>query len=197
MTTTPYGRPRRPLIAVDPPGCGCTECITSQYVPLEQARPEEIAALLTGLVENNTGLIFKMATREESPGTVHVIPLYAEDETPVADDHPSGLAWEVVAPGWNLDRETLAQAAAAAPAAWTQPGSPGIPVAEPGPRSGGCACSGRSEGKHDFLCEQILRRKFGDIGNVPDDVKQQLRDRKRMIPGTVVSDQPASRRRTM
>ncbi len=54
---------------------------------------------------------------------------------------------------------------------------------------GGCACSGRDEGRHDLLCEHALRSAFGHVGNAPDDVKQLLRDENRLVSGTVVSSQ--------
>ncbi|MYS33481.1 hypothetical protein K388_05811 [Streptomyces sp. KhCrAH-43] len=44
------------LTAVDPPGCGCTECITGQYVPLDHATPKNITALLNGQLSNHTGV---------------------------------------------------------------------------------------------------------------------------------------------
>lgn len=41
------------LIAVDPWDCGCTECITGEYVPLRYATDEQIADLITGRLRNN------------------------------------------------------------------------------------------------------------------------------------------------
>lgn len=35
-------------IQVDPPGCGCTECLIGQYVPLDRATSEQVIALLCG-----------------------------------------------------------------------------------------------------------------------------------------------------
>lgn len=46
-------RPR--LIAIDPPGCGCTECIIGDYVPLDLATDEQVLAMLQGYLYNNTG----------------------------------------------------------------------------------------------------------------------------------------------
>jgi hypothetical protein len=42
--------------AIDPPGCGCTECLTGEYVPLDLASPIHIMALVFGVIANNTGL---------------------------------------------------------------------------------------------------------------------------------------------
>ncbi|MER5891114.1 hypothetical protein ABT160_45500 [Streptomyces sp. NPDC001941] len=44
------------ITAVDPPGCGCTECLTGQYAPLDQATAQDIAALLSGQVSNHTSV---------------------------------------------------------------------------------------------------------------------------------------------
>jgi hypothetical protein len=48
-------------VQVDPHGCACTECLTGQYVPLDRARPEHIAALLTGEMSDATGEKFTLA----------------------------------------------------------------------------------------------------------------------------------------
>lgn len=41
-------------IAVDPPGCGCTECLTGEYIPLDQATEEQVRALAKGKLANHT-----------------------------------------------------------------------------------------------------------------------------------------------
>ena len=45
-------------IAIDPRGCGCTECLTGEYVPLDQATSAQIALMAAGLLANNTGESF-------------------------------------------------------------------------------------------------------------------------------------------
>lgn len=40
--------------AVDPDGCGCTDCLTGRSVPLNQATPEQIAALVSGRLRDRT-----------------------------------------------------------------------------------------------------------------------------------------------
>lgn len=42
-------------IAIDPPGCGCTECIVGQYVPLDRATSEQVVDMLLGKLHNNLG----------------------------------------------------------------------------------------------------------------------------------------------
>jgi len=46
------------ILAVDPMGCGCTECIIGEYVPQGQwgakANAADLAAVLRGDVRNNT-----------------------------------------------------------------------------------------------------------------------------------------------
>lgn len=42
-------------MAVDPANCGCTECLTGQYMPLDQAEAQHIADMLAGNIANNTG----------------------------------------------------------------------------------------------------------------------------------------------
>jgi len=45
--------PSRP-VAIDPPGCGCTECMTGEYVPLERASAAQILDLFRGRLRDNT-----------------------------------------------------------------------------------------------------------------------------------------------
>lgn len=47
-------------VAIDPPNCGCTECITGEYVPLADATPRQITDMLAGRLGNNTGLEFSI-----------------------------------------------------------------------------------------------------------------------------------------
>lgn len=41
-------------IQVDPPGCGCTECITGEYVPLDLATLTQVADMIQGGLGNGT-----------------------------------------------------------------------------------------------------------------------------------------------
>jgi hypothetical protein len=199
--------PSRSVVAVDPPGCGCTECLTGEYVPLQCATHAQVADLVTGTVGNNTGLTFTIAPGQD-PATVHVIPVFAEDGVPVAGNAPDEPEWHMVEPGWNMDIRLFAgsspdpdRAAPALPP--LQPATiarirsglarhaapPAGEVAE----SGGCACPGRAEGRHDFVCEHALRGAYGSVGDAPEDVKQLLRARHRLVTGTVVvPDEPGA-----
>lgn len=49
--------PRR-YIAIDPPGCGCTECLTGEYVPLDMATDEDVELMFLGVIGNNTGYVW-------------------------------------------------------------------------------------------------------------------------------------------
>jgi hypothetical protein len=51
MSLTGSSRP----VAIDPPGCGCTECLTGEYVPLERATHAQILKLFAGRLRDNTG----------------------------------------------------------------------------------------------------------------------------------------------
>jgi mitochondrial fission protein ELM1 len=60
------------LIAVDPWDCGCTECITGEYVALRFATDENIADLLAGRLANHlndgTELVVTTTYRTDSTG---------------------------------------------------------------------------------------------------------------------------------
>lgn len=47
---------RAKVIQVDPIGCGCTECITGLYVPLDAASDEQLFDLTMGKLSNATGM---------------------------------------------------------------------------------------------------------------------------------------------
>lgn len=42
-------------LAIDPPGCGCTECLTGLYAPLDMATDEQLEQMRRGKINNNTG----------------------------------------------------------------------------------------------------------------------------------------------
>jgi hypothetical protein len=46
--------PRRPT-AIDPTGCGCAECLTGEYVPLDRATWAEVVSMCFGEITNHTG----------------------------------------------------------------------------------------------------------------------------------------------
>ncbi|GAB2858375.1 hypothetical protein GCM10022221_67350 [Actinocorallia aurea] len=49
------------LIALDPPGCGCTECLTGEYKRIDHADASEVLAMLRGRLGDNTGLTFRVS----------------------------------------------------------------------------------------------------------------------------------------
>lgn len=90
-------------LVIDPPGCGCTECITGEYVPLDEAKPWQLERLFTGSAVNNTGLRFEAVANSDA-GTVKVVPHW-EDGGLVADSVRSGRTearWRSVADGWEM-----------------------------------------------------------------------------------------------
>jgi hypothetical protein len=52
----------RTPIQIDPAGCGCTECLTGEYVPLDLATAEQMQAMLAGTVRNATSEDFTLVT---------------------------------------------------------------------------------------------------------------------------------------
>lgn len=42
------------LTAIDPTGCGCTECLIGEYVPLDKATDTDIQRLFRGELRDNT-----------------------------------------------------------------------------------------------------------------------------------------------
>lgn len=58
----------RTVVAVDPSGCGCTECITGEYVPLDQANVELLKGIALGQIANNTYSPVIVTVR---PATMH------------------------------------------------------------------------------------------------------------------------------
>jgi hypothetical protein len=48
-------KPTKTIDAIDPPGCGCTECITGLYRPIDQASDEELIAMILGEIPNHSG----------------------------------------------------------------------------------------------------------------------------------------------
>lgn len=42
------------LLAIDPRGCGCTECLTGEYVPIDEADAEQIRQLMLGRIADHS-----------------------------------------------------------------------------------------------------------------------------------------------
>lgn len=40
-------------LAIDPIGCGCTECITGEYIPLDRATVAYIDLMIAGIIRDN------------------------------------------------------------------------------------------------------------------------------------------------
>lgn len=55
-------------VAIDPPGCGCTECLTGEYIPLDQATEEQVRKLVKGKLVNHTdtGRLVKRTVIEDA-----------------------------------------------------------------------------------------------------------------------------------
>lgn len=52
-------------LAIDPSGCGCTDCIVGIYVPLNYATDDHIQALMLGLLRDNTGTTFNITANDD------------------------------------------------------------------------------------------------------------------------------------
>lgn len=49
-------------VQIDPTGCGCTECLTGLYVPLDRATDEQIVLLVNGTLSDATSERFTLTT---------------------------------------------------------------------------------------------------------------------------------------
>ncbi len=49
-------------VQIDPRGCGCTECIIGEYVPLDEATTGQVLALMNGELGNATSEEFTLST---------------------------------------------------------------------------------------------------------------------------------------
>lgn len=52
-------------IQIDPAGCGCTECLTGEYVPLDQASKNQVFALMRGELRDATSEKFTVTLVQE------------------------------------------------------------------------------------------------------------------------------------
>jgi hypothetical protein len=61
-------------VALDPVGCGCTECLVGEHLPLDQATAKQLVGLIKGRLRNNTGLppweAAKLADKQSTPAPV-------------------------------------------------------------------------------------------------------------------------------
>ena len=52
-------------VQIDPAFCGCTECLTGEYVPLSEASDAQIFALIAGTLSDATSERFTLTTTTE------------------------------------------------------------------------------------------------------------------------------------
>lgn len=64
------------LEAIDPPGCGCTECLTGEYKPLDKASEDDIRALFAGEVRDHTEYHWRIEKVDGDFNGYHVIHPY-------------------------------------------------------------------------------------------------------------------------
>lgn len=86
-------------VQIDPPGCGCTECLTGEYVPLDQASKEQVAAMLAGKLSNATSEVFDM--------TIKVVDItdHLKENSPVVTtvrSRWSGMEWS-----WHVSKDDV------------------------------------------------------------------------------------------
>lgn len=60
------------LLAIDPEGCGCTECLIGEYRPLNQATDEELGQLIRGELKDNTSEYVRVEYGEYGGVTVSI-----------------------------------------------------------------------------------------------------------------------------
>lgn len=53
-------------VQIDPVGCGCTECLTGEYVPLDRAATDQVFAMIRGELSNATSELFTVTTTVEA-----------------------------------------------------------------------------------------------------------------------------------
>ncbi|MCZ1012049.1 hypothetical protein [Streptomyces lydicus] len=82
--------------AVDPYGCGCTECLTGEYIPLERATEVHIADMLAGRLRNHTGTTFHLTADYTIEPNTTLPELTPERLTITCPDHE--LTWTLATP---------------------------------------------------------------------------------------------------
>jgi hypothetical protein len=79
-------------IQIDPVGCGCTECLTGEYVPVDRATTDQVFAMIRGELSNATSELFTVTTT-----TVATIrgdnPLYTDSVHTEVRAEYSGRTW--------------------------------------------------------------------------------------------------------
>lgn len=78
-------------IAIDPPYCGCTECLTGEYVPLDLASTEQIVAMAMAHLVNNTEREISIRVKTTPFGGVQDLTVLVGDDYLVKVYDPAGV----------------------------------------------------------------------------------------------------------
>lgn len=83
-------RPNHTIQRLDPPTCGCTDCLTGYSRPLDQASAVLIRRMIKGRVQDATGLTFTVTTERAFGNGV----LSDVSVTRVQETTPAGRTWQ-------------------------------------------------------------------------------------------------------
>ena len=77
------------LRAIDPTFCGCTDCITGTYVPLNRATDDQIQAMFLGIIGDHTGNQWTITQTDDHRFTITTQDITYDhyDDKPVTHDY--------------------------------------------------------------------------------------------------------------
>lgn len=83
-------------LAIDPVGCGCTECLVGEYVPIERATSEQVLALAKGEIGDNTSQIAHVQYERDGISIILGHRTFDYPSLGIDDLPPSSLGFELV-----------------------------------------------------------------------------------------------------
>ena len=89
--------------AIDPHDCGCTECMTGQYVPLYRATDDHVQAVFLGIIGDNTSVKWNIKQTDDGRFQIATVDPWDRNDVPTFTFTIDKIAFPIAVENYVLD----------------------------------------------------------------------------------------------